>query len=120
MERNFINFEQGIYSTGKKERINMINYTHRFSIFRSQDESDEEIEITLEADFDVEPFIPGKYFREPEDCYPDEGGVAYLKDKIFIIHDDDSKEIWSGQLSAGEREAAEEEAYLNCIQDNNM
>ena len=29
-----------------------------------------------EFTFAIEPFVPGRYWGRPENCYPDEGGVA--------------------------------------------
>ena len=52
-----------------------------------------EVDLTITGD--VEPFIPAKISGPPEDCYPAEGGNAYItkieahEDNGIVEYDDD-------------------------------
>ncbi len=87
----------------------MTKYTHQFCVLREVD--NDEIELTLRADFDIDPFVPGKYFGLPENCYPDEGGTAQIIGTIMVQNDDGKFESWDGTLTDSEVSEAEEEGY---------
>jgi hypothetical protein len=36
-------------------------------------------ELTLEVHADIDPFVPGKTWGDPDSCYPPEGGFAELE-----------------------------------------
>ena len=46
-------------------------------------ESNDGVETTYVVTCSVEPFVPGKTWGDPDDCYPDEGG--YVED-IELFH----------------------------------
>lgn len=68
-------------------------------------ERDEE-EIELQVTGYIEPFIRGRLSGAPEDCFPDEGGVAEIKDVKL------GGKIWEGELTKAEVESAESDLYV--------
>jgi hypothetical protein len=83
----------------------MAQYKHSFTIDRK------DCELELEAEFEIEPFVPGKYSGLPENCYPDEGGFTYLEGDIYIIDTDGNRSVWDGTLTKAEQDKAERDAY---------
>jgi hypothetical protein len=81
----------------------MKQYTHSFTIER------DDCELELEAEFEIEPFVPGKRNGPPEDCYPDEGGFASLDGVIHVL--DDNRSVWDGTLTKAEQDRVERDAY---------
>ena len=78
---------------------------HQFQIERDDEE------LNLEAEFEVEPFVRGKYNCEPADSYPDEGGFAELSGTIFMVDDYGNRVPWDGELTDPELERVQEDAY---------
>lgn len=87
----------------------MARYTLEFNVERNV--NGEIVEYNLEAECEVEPFIPGRFHGPPEKCYPDEGGRAYIDGSIMVVDEDGNREPWDGALTKAELNNAEERAY---------
>jgi hypothetical protein len=77
-------------------------YKYKFTIERDGEE------IELEAEFHIEPYVPGNTSGLPEDCFPPSGGCASISDDIFFA---DTNDRFSGGLYDNERDKIESEAY---------
>jgi hypothetical protein len=83
----------------------MHRYTHEFYIER------EDAEFTLQVELEIEPFVRGKYSGPPEDCFPDEGGIAEISGQIQVQNEDGKFEPWDGELTDSEVARVEEKGY---------
>ncbi len=87
----------------------MARYTHEFCVEREID--GEDVELTLRADLEIEPFVRGLYSGPPENCFPDEGGSAEIDGTILVLNEDWKFEPWSGTLTDDEISRVESEGY---------
>jgi hypothetical protein len=71
----------------------------------------EDVEIQLQVELDVEPFVRGKYSGPPEGCFPDEGGMAQIDGPIMVRNTDGKFEPWDESLTESEISKVEEEGY---------
>jgi hypothetical protein len=67
--------------------------------------------VNLRAEFDIEPFIPGRLSGPPEYCYPNEGGFATVSGDILEVNEDGSTQVWNDYLTVSEIHDIECSAY---------
>jgi hypothetical protein len=92
----------------------MIEYTHEFYIEREV--NGEDVETTLQVELSIEPFVRGKYYGPPENCFPDEGGFAEINGPIMVQKEDGKFEPWTGELMDSEIARVEETGYEAWVQ----
>lgn len=88
----------------------MARYNKRLYVEREVD--GELVELELEVECEVEPFVPGRLGDIPERCYPEEGGFAIIDGPIYLINEDRKRVLWDGVLTKKEADDVEESAYI--------
>jgi len=58
-----------------------VSRVHKFSIELSLDDA----ELKLVVEGNATPFVPGRAWGPPEDCYPDEGGEIEIEN-VYATH----------------------------------
>lgn len=100
----------------------MVQYTYEFVLEREVTidgtEETQTVELTLQAELEIEPFIRGKYSGAPEKCFPDEGGIAEISGSIMIQDEDGNFESWTGELTPEEKSFVEESGYKDWEQNS--
>lgn len=87
----------------------MARYTHEFCVEREVD--GEDVELTLQVELEIEPFVRGRYSGPPENCFPDEGGSAEIDGPILVQDENGEFVPWNGTLTDSEVSKAEESGY---------
>lgn len=91
----------------------MTTHTHEFCVEREI--NDEIVELTLQVELYIEPFVQGKYYGPPENCYPDEGGTAEINGPVMIQNEEGKFVPWDGTLTDTEISGVEEKGYEDWV-----
>ena len=90
---------------------------HTYEFYVERDVSEEEtVELTLQAELYIEPFVRGKYSGPPENCYPDEGGTAEIEGPVLVQNEEGKFVPWDGQLTKDEISDVETKGYEDWVQ----